>query len=77
MNDERWIEAINKAIDAYDNGTMTRAGLSIEVRAAVEAAANTAYDNGLEHGYNNADDDDDEIELDIDLDNIDEDEDTP
>jgi flagellar biosynthesis/type III secretory pathway protein FliH len=78
---EKFIEQINKAIDDYDNGKLTRAGLSVTVREVIEKSANEAYEaghsEGWDDGYADAEneiDPDDEIELDIDLDNIEDDE---
>jgi hypothetical protein len=81
---EKFIEQINKGIDDYDNGKLTRTDLSVLIRSVVEKSSTEAYEAGHSEGWDDGyadaeieidpDRDDDEIELDIDLDNISDDE---
>jgi hypothetical protein len=77
---EKFIEQINKGIDDYDNGKLSRTDLSVLIRSVVEKSATEAYEaghaEGWDEGFADAEDneDEDEIELDIDLDNISDDE---
>jgi len=72
MTSNAAIEQINKAIDEYDNGVISRVALATVVGETVatleEDVRQSAFNEGYQASEDDAADEEDEYELDIDLD---------
>jgi hypothetical protein len=77
MTSNAAIEQINKAIDEYDNGVISRTALATVVGETVATLEEDVRQSAFNEGYQacdddvNAEDEEDEYELDIDLDAVD------